>query len=72
MLQLRLQISADAIDSIENLLFNCGAISVALEDGACNPILEPKIGDHPLWPTIYVRALFTNRDAVLLANKACR
>ena len=70
MLQLRLQISAASIDSIENLLFGCGAVSVALEDGACNPILEPKIGDHPLWPTVYVRALFADQDAILLANKA--
>ena len=70
MLQLRLQVSADSIDTIEELLFNCGAVSVALEDAACDPILEPKIGDHPLWPTLNICALFADRDSVLLANKA--
>lgn len=70
MLQLRVQLNAQAVDAIENLLFNCGAISVSLEDGGSNPILEPRLGEHPLWPQVYVRALFTDQDCLALTIKA--
>ena len=70
MLQLRVQIKTEAVETIENLLFNCGAVSVSYADGACNPILEPKPGDHPLWPNVYVYALFTDADVASLTLKA--
>ena len=70
MLQLRVQIKTEAVETIENLLFNCGAASVSYADGACNPILEPKPGDHPLWPNVYVYALFTDADVASLTLKA--
>lgn len=70
MLQLRVQIETDAVDVIESLLFSCGAVCVSYTDGACNPILEPKPGDHPLWPKVYVHALFSDEIATSLATKA--
>ena len=70
MLQLRVQIKTEAVATTENLLFNCGAVSVSYADGACNPILEPKPGDHPLWPNVYVYALFTDADVAALTLKA--
>lgn len=70
MLQLRVQIKTEAVESIENLLFSCGAVSVSYTDGASNPILEPKPGDHPLWPNIYIYALFTDEDLASLTLKA--
>lgn len=70
MLQLRVQIEAEAVDVIESLLFTCGAVSVSYTDGACHPILEPKLGEHPLWPKAYVHALFSDEIATSLATKA--
>ena len=70
MLLLRVQIEAEAVDVIESLLFSCGAVSVAYTDGACNPILEPKPGEHPLWSQAYVHALFSDEIAISLATKA--
>ena len=70
MLQLRLQLKAEAVDAIEHFLFECGAISVSLEDGGTNPILEPKLGEYPLWPQVYLRALFIDQDRLALTIKA--
>ena len=70
MLQLRIQIETDAVDSVEELLFSCGALSVSYTDSANNPILEPKPGAHPLWPQLYVFALFDDEHSGALAVKA--
>ncbi len=70
MLQLRVQIETNVADWVEELLFTCGAVSVSYTDGASNPILEPRPGDHPLWPHLYVYGLFADENASSLAAKA--
>ncbi|MFO1394560.1 MAG: 50S ribosomal protein L11 methyltransferase [Steroidobacteraceae bacterium] len=42
----------------EDLLASLGALSVTLEDAADDPVLEPRPGEMPLWPTVRVRALY--------------
>ena len=42
----------------EDLLWSLGALSVTLEDAADDPVLEPRPGEMPLWPTVRIRALF--------------
>jgi ribosomal protein L11 methyltransferase len=44
--------------SVEEALFAVGAVAVTLADAADSPILEPKPGETPLWPTVQVTALF--------------
>jgi ribosomal protein L11 methyltransferase len=46
------------LDAIEQVLFDCGAVAVSLEDAGDSPILEPKPGQTPLWPRMRIRALF--------------
>ena len=70
MLQLRVRINAQAAEHIESLLFTCGAVSVSYEDAADEPILEPSIGDHPLWSNLFLQAHFTSEQAIQLATKA--
>ena len=70
MLQLRVQIQAHAAESIEELLFTCGAVSISFEDAADEPILEPSLGDHPLWSNLFIQAHFTNEQSLQLATKA--
>ena len=72
MLQLRVQIETNVADWVEDLLLSCGAVSVSYTDGASNPILEPQPGAHPLWPYLYVYALFTDENACALAATALR
>ena len=71
MQQLRVQLDASALDEVEALLLSCGALSLCLEeDGVSNPIFEPPIGDHPLWPKLYISALFEHLIAAELSIKA--
>jgi len=70
MLQLRLHTDAASSERIEDLLFNCGAVSISFEDAADQPILEPPIGDHPVWSNLIIQAHFIERDAFDLACKA--
>ncbi|MCL4126742.1 UNVERIFIED_CONTAM: hypothetical protein GTU68_038349 [Idotea baltica] len=70
MLQLRVQINAQAAEHVEELLFTCGAVSVSYEDAADEPILEPSIGDHPLWSNLFMQGHFTSEQSIQLATKA--
>ena len=70
MFQLRVQINAQVAEHLEELLFSCGAVSVSYEDAADEPILEPSIGDHPLWSTLFIQAHFTDQEAIQIATKA--
>ena len=57
-LQLTLDIDKADPGPFEDALFELGASAVSLADAADNPILEPKPGELPLWPTVTVTALF--------------
>ena len=57
-LQLTVDIGARDPQTLEDALFEAGAVSVTLLDAADDPVLEPAPGQTPLWPTIVVRALF--------------
>ncbi len=70
MQQLRIQTQSDAAEDIEALLFSCGAVSVSFEDAADEPILEPSLGDHPLWSKLFIQAHFLSLQDVQLATKA--
>ena len=43
---------------IETALLDSGALSVTLEDAADQPILEPGVGETPLWDRCVVTGLF--------------
>ena len=43
---------------LSDILSECGAASVTFEDAADDPILEPGVGETPLWKTTIVTALF--------------
>ena len=59
-LQLIVELGHADPQPMEDALFAIGALSVTLEDAADNPILEPAPGALPLWPTINVKALFSD------------
>jgi ribosomal protein L11 methyltransferase len=70
MLQLRVQINAQAAEHVEELLFTCGAVSVSYEDAADEPILEPNIGEHPLWSNLFLQAHYISEQSIQIATKA--
>ncbi len=48
-LQLRLDTSPDQVETLEALMLASGAVAVTMEDNADQPVLEPGVGETPLW-----------------------
>ena len=54
---------------VENLLQNEPVLALTLTDDADDPVLEPGVGETPLWPSVCVTALFAgDTDAAPLAQ----
>lgn len=67
-LKIELDVGAQDPEPFEESLFAAGAMAVTLADAADDPVLEPKPGTTPLWPTVRIEALFpddTDVDATL-------
>lgn len=67
-LQLRLDTHPDEIASLEDLMLATGAVAVTMEDNADQPVLEPGVGETPLWGHTRLTGLYpadTAMDAVL-------
>lgn len=56
--QVRFHIAANQVEIIEDILLECGAISVTLQDDADQPILEPELGTTPIWDETQAIGLF--------------
>ncbi len=72
-LQLRLTTTADRVEALEDALLAAGALAVTLGDHRDVPILEPGVGETPLWPEVDLTALFeedTERGHVTAALAA--
>ncbi|MBV1931775.1 MAG: 50S ribosomal protein L11 methyltransferase [Porticoccaceae bacterium] len=72
-LQLHLDTSSEASAPLEQALLDSGAVSVTLSDSADVPILEPGVGETPLWQKLTLTALFPadiDTDLVLLQLSA--
>ena len=57
-LQLKIHSQRPNAEAIEDALLAAGAASVTMEDNADQPILEPGVGETPLWDDIKVTGLF--------------
>jgi ribosomal protein L11 methyltransferase len=57
-LQLKIISSRKYVASLENSLLASGAASVTLQDNADQPILEPGLGETPLWDSVKITGLF--------------
>ena len=57
-LQLSVEVSGDRVEVAAETLSDAGALSVTYEDAADEPILEPGVGEHPVWSATRVVALF--------------
>ncbi len=65
--QLRLDTDPEQAAALEDLLLESGAAAVTLEDNADQPVLEPGVGEMPLWQQTRVTGLYpadTDMDAV--------
>ena len=57
-LELTVRVSRQNTSLVEKLLENEPVLAVTLTDDADDPVLEPGVGETPLWPTVCVTALF--------------
>ncbi|MEP0201415.1 MAG: 50S ribosomal protein L11 methyltransferase [Halioglobus sp.] len=67
-LQLRLDARPDTVEALEDAMLASGAVAVTMEDNADEPVLEPGVGETPLWQHIRVTALYpadTDMNVVL-------
>jgi ribosomal protein L11 methyltransferase len=71
-LQLHLRLDGLDPDAAEAACFAAGALSVTLADAGDTPILEPKPGATPLWPSVALAALYdaATEPAALAATLA--
>ena len=69
-LQLHIDTSAASASDIESALLQLGAVSVTLQDNADQPLLEPGVGETPLWDVIQLTALFDgDSDSEKIINR---
>jgi ribosomal protein L11 methyltransferase len=59
-LQISVEVSGDVADVATEAFVEAGALSVTYQDAADEPILEPGLGEHPVWSVTRVVALFPN------------
>jgi ribosomal protein L11 methyltransferase len=65
-LQLRLDTRPELVEALEEQLLGAGAVAVTMEDNADQPVLEPGVGETPLWQQTRLTGLFT-ADANMVA-----
>jgi ribosomal protein L11 methyltransferase len=58
-LQLSVVVSGERVDAASETLVDAGALSVTYQDAADEPILEPALGEHPVWSATRVVALLS-------------
>ncbi|MBL4832993.1 MAG: 50S ribosomal protein L11 methyltransferase [Pseudomonas sp.] len=72
-LQLRLAITPEQADTLEDQLLALGAVSVTFMDAEDQPIFEPDLGTTPLWSHTHLLALFeadTDPSALLASLRS--
>lgn len=63
-LELSIRVSRQNAPLVERLLENEPVLALTLTDDADDPVLEPGVGETPLWPSVCVTALFSGDTPV--------
>jgi ribosomal protein L11 methyltransferase len=63
-LELSVRVSRQNAPLVESLLQNEPVLALTLTDDADDPVLEPGVGETPLWPSVCVTALFDGETAL--------
>jgi len=67
-LQLRVDTRPDEVEALQDLMLATGSVAVTMEDSADQPVLEPAVGETPLWRHVRLTGLYpadTDMAAVL-------
>jgi ribosomal protein L11 methyltransferase len=63
-LELSVRVSRQHAPLVETLLQNEPVLALTMTDDADDPVLEPGVGETPLWPSVCVTALFDGETPV--------
>ena len=63
-LELSVRVSRQNAPLVESLLQNEAVLALTLTDDSDDPVLEPGVGETPLWPSVCVTALFSGDTPV--------
>lgn len=63
-LEISVRVSRQNAPLVESLLQNEPVLALTLTDDADDPVLEPGVGETPLWPAVCVTALFSGDTPV--------
>jgi len=63
-LEISVRVSRQNASLVESLLQGEPVLALTLTDDADNPVLEPGVGETPLWPSVCVTALFSGETPV--------
>lgn len=63
-LQIRLAITPDQAEALEDQLLDVGAVSVTFMDAEDQPIFEPDLNTTPLWSHTHLLALLDRKSVV--------
>ena len=63
-LELSVRVSRQNAPLVESLLQNEPVLALTMTDDADDPVLEPGVGETPLWPSVCVTALFSGDTPV--------
>ena len=67
-IQLRLDTNPEQVEQLEELMLASGSVAVTMEDNADQPVLEPAVGETPLWGQTRLTGLYpadSDMDTVL-------
>jgi ribosomal protein L11 methyltransferase len=56
--QLKIETQEPFVEALEDWFFNHDALSITYQDAADDPILEPALGDSPLWQQVKIMVLY--------------
>jgi len=63
-LELSVRVTRQHAALVETLLQNEPVLALTMTDDADDPVLEPGVGETPLWPSVCVTALFDGETKV--------
>jgi ribosomal protein L11 methyltransferase len=63
-LEISVRVGRETAALVERLLQDQPVLALTMTDDADDPVLEPAVGETPLWPTVRITALFPNDTPV--------
>ena len=68
-IEIKLIAPIEQLELLETILLSKGAVSVTLKNNSSDDILEPSVGEQPLWDSAQISGLFEKK---FLASSSVR